>query len=132
MCIRDRWVGGDDKWIRFLTLDDGQGFVMARPIVKQYLQEVEKDTATHFNYEAEYPLPPQSIIDLLDCERYKQKSVEEEQNINKLNAREESMDEEFEDEFDADFGEFEDDFFESDTDTIKKNTLPIDTSGRGG
>lgn len=26
------WTGGDDKWIRFLTLDEGQGYVMARPI----------------------------------------------------------------------------------------------------
>jgi penicillin-binding protein 1A len=128
------WVGGDDKWIRFLTLDDGQGFVMARPIVKQYLQEVEKDTATHFNYEAEYPLPPQSIIDLLDCERYKQKSVEEEQNLNKLNIREEAMDEEFEDEFDfdEDLEEFDDEFSDIAPDTIKNTAPSQDTTRRGG
>ncbi len=126
------WVGGDDKWIRFLDLDDGQGFVMARPIVKQYIQNIEKDTATHFNYETEFPLPPQSIIDLLDCERYKQKSVEEEQTINQLNVREDAMDEEFEDEFDMD-DEFddmiEDEFSDVAPDTIKQLPLPIDTSG---
>ena len=126
------WVGGDDKWIRFLTLDDGQGFVMARPIVKKYLQDIEKDTATHFKFDTEFPLPPQSIIDLLDCERYKQKSVEEEQNLNKLNEREDSMDEEFEDEFDDEnLGDIMDDEF-SDTivDTNKQIPIPIDSSGR--
>ncbi|MBK8626382.1 MAG: hypothetical protein IPN86_12715 [Saprospiraceae bacterium] len=34
------WTGGDDKWIRFLTLDDGQGSVMARPIVQKFLQKI--------------------------------------------------------------------------------------------
>ncbi len=128
------WVGGDDKWIRFLTLDDGQGFVMARPIVRQYLQEIEKDTTAQFDYEAEFPLPPQSIIDLLDCERYKQKSVEEEQNLNKLKIRESTLEEEFEEGLDGEFGEdfleeFEDEF-EEEIDTVKQKTIPPDSTGR--
>jgi len=144
------WVGGDDKWIRFLTLDDGQGFVMARPIVKQYIQEIEKDTAAVFDYNAEFPLPPTSLLDLLDCERYKQKSVEEEQNLNDLNKRKDILEEEFESEFDEMFdteesdmiGEMEDEIADEiengnvmDTvkvvkDTSKQKTLPIDTLGR--
>ena len=35
------WVGGDDKWIRFLTLDDGQGYVMARPIFSDFISALE-------------------------------------------------------------------------------------------
>ena len=128
------WVGGDDKWIRFLTLDDGQGFVMARPIVRQYLQEIEKDTTAQFDYEAEFPLPPQSIVDLLDCERYKQKSVEEEQNLNKLKIRESTLEEEFEEGLDGEFSEdfleeFEDEF-EEEIDTVKQKTIPPDSTGR--
>jgi len=103
------WSGGDDKWIRFLTLDDGQGFVMARPIVQKYLQALEKDSLANFNPEAEFPLPPPGFLEFIDCEKYKQKSVEEEQEFNKLNTRQDEFSDEFGDEFDEEFNdEFDD------------------------
>ncbi|MBT8230682.1 MAG: transglycosylase domain-containing protein, partial [Bacteroidia bacterium] len=49
------WVGGDDKWIRFLTLEDGQGFVMARPIVMNYIKALEADSLADFEAEAQFP-----------------------------------------------------------------------------
>jgi penicillin-binding protein 1A len=73
------WVGGDDKWIRFLSLDDGQGFVMARPIVSNFLQDLEKDSLAGFNAKAKFPTPPRGFYDLVDCDRYKQIKPEEEQ-----------------------------------------------------
>jgi penicillin-binding protein 1A len=95
------WVGGDDKWIRFLTLDDGQGFVMARPITQKFIQGIEADSLAHFNSEAEFPTPPKGFLEYIDCSKFKQMSVEEEQNINKLNSREDEFQNEFEDEFDV-------------------------------
>ncbi len=143
------WTGGDDKWIRFLSLDDGQGFVMARPIVQKYIQSIEKDTATQYNPNSEFPLPPEGYLEFIDCEKYKQKSVEEEQEINKLNTRQD----EFGDEFDEEFGddefnsEFSEEFdapsfeetpdsnLEAPTKQIKDSIKVIpeipDTSGRG-
>ena len=100
------WSGGDDKWIRFLNLDDGQGFVMARPVVEKFLKGIEADSLADFDVKAEFPTPPLGLLELIDCDKYKQQSVEEEQNLNKLKQRVD----EFEDEFD----EFGDDDFADD------------------
>lgn len=108
------WVGGDEKWVRFFTLDDGQGFVMARPIYQNYLKKVEADEDINFDITAKFAEGPEGIEDLIDCSRYKQVKPEEEQE----NRLQEKMDlEVFEDD---EFGsEFEEEFEES----------PIDTSG---
>ena len=105
------WVGGDDKWIRFLTLDNGQGFVMARPITQKYLKALEADSLATFDSEAEFPVPPIGYLDLVDCEKYKQKSVEEEQTVNQLNKRQDEFDDEF-DEFSEGFDDQDFDFEE--------------------
>lgn len=97
------WVGGDDKWIRFLTLDDGQGFIMARPIVQKFIQALESDSLSQYDYDKQFPLPPEGFLDFIDCEKYKQMSVEEEQTINELNKRADQ----FEESFDDEFGDFE-------------------------
>jgi len=49
------WTGGDDKWIRFLTLDDGQGYVMARPVFEKYMRRIEADSTARYNFDAEFP-----------------------------------------------------------------------------
>ena len=119
------WVGGDDKWIRFLSLENGQGFIMARPIVQKFIQAIEKDSTVAFDKAAQFPLPPAGILEFIDCEKYKQLSVEEEQTINRINSREDDFENEFADEF----GDFE--FEESQDTTIKEKPSPIDTSGGG-
>ena len=102
------WTGGDDKWIRFQTLQNGQGFVMARPIVQKYLKSIEADSLADFDSEAEFPIPPIGYLDLVDCEKYKQKSIEEEQVNNQISSRRD----EFDDEFDEFEGEFDEEFNE--------------------
>ncbi|MCU0348768.1 MAG: penicillin-binding protein, partial [Saprospiraceae bacterium] len=37
------WVGGEDRWIRFLTLRDGQGSQMAKPFCRELISRLEKD-----------------------------------------------------------------------------------------
>ncbi len=112
------WVGGDDKWIRFLTLDDGQGFVMARPIAEKFLKGIEKDSLADFDTEAKFPTPPIGYLDLVDCEKYKQKSVEEEQTENQLSKRSDEFDNEFEDLEDEFSEEFEEEFDDEEQNTI--------------
>lgn len=74
------WVGGDDKWIRFLTLNEGQGFVMARPIFQKFLQGLEKDEELNFDTDVSFPKPPPEAQELIDCEKNKQIKPEDEQN----------------------------------------------------
>jgi len=118
------WVGGDDKWIRFLSLENGQGFVMARPVVQKFIQKLEADTLSGFNPEASFPSPPKGFLEFIDCEKFKEKSVEEEQNVVKLNQREETFELELGDEF----GDL---FPEEKKDTLQTPKAP-DSLGIGG
>jgi len=91
------WTGGDDKWIRFLSLDEGQGYVMARPIFEKYMRKIENDSLVAYNAEADFPKPPPGFYNLVNCEKYKSLTPEEEQTqiqLNKVNQ------DEFEEEFD--------------------------------
>lgn len=99
------WVGGDEKWVRFYTLDDGQGFVMARPIFQNYMKALET-VADSIGYDvgARFKKPPVDFKELVDCSRYKQKEPEEEQE----QTKQEKIDlNEFDQEFD-DFDDFDD------------------------
>lgn len=94
------WVGGDDKWIRFLTLQDGQGFVMARPIFQKFMQALEKDKEIGYKTDIDFPEPPPEFYDFIDCDKFKQVRPDEE--------FEQSVEQQSEfDEFDAEFEEEE-------------------------
>ena len=116
---------------------------MARPVVQQFLQAIEADTLAKFDYEAEFPTPPIGFLDLVDCDKYKQKSVEEEQELNKLAQRSDDFDNEFsefEEDFDDEFAEeipdslkrdneeFEDEFEEDQAPTEKPTKPAVDTA----
>jgi penicillin-binding protein 1A len=100
------WTGGDDKWIRFLSLNDGQGYVMARPIFEKYMRKLEADTTAVFNTEAEFALPPPGFFSLIDCEKYKSLDAEEEQNLIQQSKNQR-------DEFEEEFDEFEEEMDEN-------------------
>ncbi|MBK7637915.1 MAG: hypothetical protein IPJ13_29280 [Saprospiraceae bacterium] len=36
------WTGGDDKWIRFIREDVGQGYFTARPVFEKFIKKLEK------------------------------------------------------------------------------------------
>jgi len=119
------WVGGDDKWIRFLTLDDGQGYVMAKPIAEKFLKGIEADSLADFNSEAKFPIPPVGYLDLVDCEKYKQQSVEEEQTQIQLKRRADEFDDEFED-FESEFDEEFEEELEEEENPEEAKEKPID------
>ncbi len=107
------WVGGDEKWVRFHTLDNGQGFVMARPVYQNYLKMIEASEEIGFDVNATFPEPPTGIEDIIDCSRYKQKEPEIEQEERLQQKKDlEVFDDEFEDMFDEEF-----------------ETEPVDTTG---
>ncbi len=97
------WVGGDDKWIRFFTLDEGQGFVMARPIFKKFISKLEADKSIEFDTDVRFPEPTGMVWNLIDCTKYKDVKPDEEAALRQQNEEvlfdEEEFDEEFDDEF---------------------------------
>ena len=100
------WVGGEDPWIRFLDLANGQGSINAKPFFGQFIKRVQEDKDIEsWDDFATFPKPPGELEIELDCEKYKQKRSELE-----IQAEEERLnqqDEIFEDEL-----ELQDDLFE--------------------
>jgi penicillin-binding protein 1A len=69
------WVGGDDKWIRFLSIGDGQGAKMARPFTAGFLKRVEANAlACDYTTSKRFKAPESNNI-TFDCQAYSQ-SVE--------------------------------------------------------
>ena len=93
------WVGGDDQWIRFLTLADGQGSVMARPIFQKFINKLEVDEDSGYKADLKFGNPPPEYFSLIDCEHFKR---DEEDEIDDLKRKKKKKDE-FEDEFGDDF-----------------------------
>ncbi|MCB0527181.1 MAG: penicillin-binding protein [Saprospiraceae bacterium] len=66
------WVGGDDRWIRFLNLADGQGSRMARPIFAGFINRLEKDTKSGYDFNARFVRPPGDLGIETNCASYEQ------------------------------------------------------------
>lgn len=65
------WVGGDDRWIRFTSLPEGQGARMARPYFGKVLELIEQDSLPGFGRDAKFEIPQGDIGIELDCDEYK-------------------------------------------------------------
>lgn len=90
------WTGGDDKWIRFLNLNDGQGFVTARPVVQKFMQKLEADEKSGYDYLSRFAPPPTGFEDLVNCQKYKSVQPDVEKSLNeKEKLRQDVFDEEF-------------------------------------
>ncbi|MBP6828850.1 MAG: peptidoglycan glycosyltransferase, partial [Saprospiraceae bacterium] len=66
------WVGGEDRWIRFFTLADGQGSRMARPIFAGFLSRLEKDPKSGYDFNARFTRPPGDLGIETNCANYAQ------------------------------------------------------------
>ncbi|MBK8196148.1 MAG: transglycosylase domain-containing protein [Lewinellaceae bacterium] len=66
------WVGGDDRWIRFLQLADGQGARMARPIFAGFINRLEKDPKSGYDFNARFVRPPGDLGIETNCANYEQ------------------------------------------------------------
>jgi penicillin-binding protein 1A len=63
------WVGGEYPWIRFRTLADGQGGVMARPFFLEFMKRVESDSELNFDLETRFAFDGELGVEL-DCDKY--------------------------------------------------------------
>ncbi len=73
------WVGGDDRWIRFLTIEDGQGAKMARPFFAKFVKKLETDPKSGYNFSQKFKIPPGDLGITINCGEYnnKQKTSDE-------------------------------------------------------
>ncbi len=69
------WVGGDQEFIRFNTLADGQGAVMARPFFEKLLQKIESDNLLGFGKSSVFMKPEEEMIEI-DCSKYETTTLE--------------------------------------------------------
>ncbi|HEX5625274.1 MAG TPA: transglycosylase domain-containing protein, partial [Saprospiraceae bacterium] len=66
------WVGGEDPWIRFLSLEMGQGSVMAKPFFTRFISKLEADPDSGFNPQVTFPQPKGDLGIELNCETFRQ------------------------------------------------------------
>ena len=74
------WVGGEDRWIRFRDLANGQGSVMARPIFIDLIKRLENDPTSDYDATTKFQKPIGELSITIDCEEY--------DNLNPLNVPE--------------------------------------------
>lgn len=67
--VTGTWVGGDQQWIRFLSLNEGQGGQMARPYFIDFMQRIERDAKIGFDTDVDFYVPEGSHI-ITDCSLY--------------------------------------------------------------
>ncbi len=66
------WVGGDDRWVRFRSLNLGIGAKMARPAFAKLIKRIEADTTIDYDSKARFYVPSGDIGIELNCELYNQ------------------------------------------------------------
>ncbi len=66
------WVGGEDQWIRFLTIADGQGSAMARPFYAKFMNKLEKSNLASYDPSIRFPQPEGDLGIVLDCSQYQE------------------------------------------------------------
>ena len=64
------WVGGEDRWIRFRDLANGQGSVMARPIFIDLIKRLEEDPSSDYDPSLKFRKPAGKLSITIDCDEY--------------------------------------------------------------
>lgn len=64
------WVGGEYRWIRFRSINYGQGSAMAKPFFISFIKELEKNEDIDFDTEARFNRPSGDIGIEMNCDEY--------------------------------------------------------------
>jgi len=64
------WVGGDDRWISFRSLGLGQGAKMAKPMVLDYIINMQNDESLKWDFNKRFYRPKGNLGIELDCDAY--------------------------------------------------------------
>jgi len=66
------WVGGEDPWIRFLNLTNGQGAVMARPYFVKFINKLLDLGVSEVDPSKKFPFPKGELEIELNCAKFKE------------------------------------------------------------
>ena len=77
------WTGGEERYIRFTNLDDGQGFVTARPLFEKYIAALEKKSI-QYDHKLNFPTPDEGMKAITNCSHYKVIYPNEERRLRQL------------------------------------------------
>ncbi len=64
------WVGGEDRWVRFLSISDGAGAKMARPFFANFIRKLEEDETANYDVNARFYRPKGDLGIELNCNIY--------------------------------------------------------------
>ena len=64
------WVGGEDRWIRFTSIEFGQGSYMAKPFFRKLIKRFEDEKMQGFGPGIKFDVPEGNIGIELDCDLY--------------------------------------------------------------
>lgn len=64
------WVGGEDRWVRFLSIADGAGAKMARPFFAKFIRKLEEDENADYDVNARFYRPKGDLGIEIDCSIY--------------------------------------------------------------
>lgn len=92
------WVGGDNEWIRFLELRDGQGGVMARPFCTNFISRLENDPNVDYDSNAKFKVPDDIAV-TTDCSIYATMEADDIKAAEQEQKEKESEEDEFGEEF---------------------------------
>ncbi len=70
------WVGGEDRWTRFRTIQMGQGGRMAKPFFREFMKAVEADEDIALDTKKRFNRPAGDIGIELDCGEFQQEEEE--------------------------------------------------------
>jgi len=100
--VTGTWVGGEDPWIRFLTLANGAGSKMARPVYLDFMQKLESDSNYDLGPHNAFKIPEGDLVET-DCSKYDQLRRQQQQKAAQDTTPkfERVLDDEFDDEFEG-------------------------------
>ncbi|MFN8292844.1 MAG: transglycosylase domain-containing protein [Chitinophagales bacterium] len=73
--VAGSWTGCDDRYIRFRSMQYGQGATMALPVWAYFFQRVNNDStnfSSEFNAKDVFPVPEAMSHTIFDCNKYNQ------------------------------------------------------------
>ncbi len=70
--VAGAWVGGPTRMIRFRSLTLGQGANTALPIWAKFMQQVNREPEFRMVSNSRFPEPGRRVMDMLDCDFYKE------------------------------------------------------------
>jgi penicillin-binding protein 1A len=69
------WVGGEDRWIKFDNIADGQGAKMARPFFAKFIKRLEADPKSGYDFNKRFKKPAGDIGIVIDCDQYQSQAA---------------------------------------------------------